>query len=101
MTTNVIATPDDRSAGDPGKAISIRIRLRLFRRFLDLRRGGKGLAAGPGMLGDVEQHALGPVHLHLEPADPLRLALIHVVLAALARGLRRRLVEILDEDAEM
>src|SRR5689334_21318138 len=73
----------------------------LFRRFLDFCCGRERFAAGPGMLGDVEQHAFGPVHLHLEPADPLRLALVHVVLATMRRDLRRRVVEIVDEDAEM
>src|SRR5207248_10721681 len=53
------------------------------------------------MLGDVEQDALGPIHLDFEPADPFRLALVHVVLAAISRDLLRRAVEILDEDAEM
>src|ERR1043166_9264805 len=49
----------------------------LLRRLFHLCRGRERFAAGPGMLGDVEQHAFGPVHLHFEPADPLRLALVH------------------------
>src|SRR5262249_28795741 len=72
----------------------------LLRRFLHLR-GGQRFAAGPGVLGDVEQDALGPVHLDFEPARPLGVALVHVVLAAVGGDHLRRLVEILDEDAEM
>ena len=36
---------------------------------------------GPGVLGDVEQHAFGAVDLDLEPTDPV-LPLIHIMLAA-------------------
>ena len=53
------------------------------------------------MLGDVEQDAFGAVELDLEAADPLRVGLVHVVLAAERLDLLRGLVDILDQDAEM
>src|SRR5437899_4770862 len=43
----------------------------LLGRLLRLVRKRQRLAAGPGVLGDVEEDALGPVHLDFEPADPL------------------------------
>src|SRR5947209_18057227 len=62
---------------------------------------GERLGAGPGVLGDVEQHALGAVHLDLEAADPLGVALVHVVLAALRLDPPRRAVDVLHQDAKM
>src|SRR4030088_1921058 len=66
----------------------------LLRRFLHPRR--ERLRAGPGVLGDVEQDALGAVELDLEAADPLRVGLIHVVRAAEGLDLLGGLVDILD-----
>src|SRR5512133_2755945 len=65
----------------------------LLRRFLHPRR--QRLGAGPRMLGDVEQDALGAVELDLEAADPLRIGLVHVVLAAERLDLLGGLVDIL------
>ena len=72
--------------------------MRLFGRLFDLDR--KRLGAGPGMLGDIEENALGAVELDLEAADPVR-ALVHIMLAAQAFELLCNLLYILDEDAEM
>src|SRR5438552_11912842 len=71
---------------------------RLFGRFGLLQR--QRLGAGPGMLGDVEEDALGAVELDLEAADP-GAVLVHVMFAAQPFELLGGLVDILDEDPEM
>ena len=72
--------------------------MRLFGCLFDLDR--ERLGAGPGMLGDIEEDALGTAELDLEAADPVP-ALVHVMLAAQALELPCDLLDILDQDAEM
>src|SRR6266851_532234 len=60
------------------------------------------LGAGPAMLGDVEQDALGPVELLLEITGLIAaMPLVDVVLGAEAIEPLRKFVDILDQDAEM
>src|SRR5216683_2939421 len=76
------------------------IRALLFSGFFD--RLGQGLGAGPAMLGDVEQDALGPIELLLEIAGLLAaMPLVDVVLGAEAIEPLGEFVDILDEDPEM
>src|ERR1700687_3862857 len=64
--------------------------------------GRERLGAGPAMLGDVEQDALGPVELLLEIAGLIAaMPLVDVVLGAEAIEPLGELVDILDQDAEM
>src|SRR5207302_7333116 len=93
-----LSPPCGERAGVRGAPVSYRKPL-LLRRFLHRHR--ERLAAGPGMLSDIEQHALGAVQLDLEAAGALRVRLVHVVLAAERLDLRRRRLDILDQDAEM
>src|SRR3954463_3802016 len=62
---------------------------------------GQRLGAGPGMFGDVEQDALGAVHLDLEAAGPLGLGLVHVMPAAARGDVSAGLLDVVDQDAEM
>src|SRR5437870_3310351 len=73
---------------------------RLFGGFFDL--GGKRLAAGPGMLGDVEEHALGTIELLFEIAGVrLLLTAVDVILGAQALQPLRELADIFDQHAKM
>src|SRR5208283_4650056 len=65
------------------------------------RLGWERLGAGPGMFGDVEEDAFGAVKLYLEAAGARGVRLVHVVLAAEALQLPARLLDILDQHAEM
>src|SRR5438132_9831918 len=72
----------------------------LFRRFCFL--GGQRLAAGPGMLGDVEEHALGTIELLFEIAGVgLLLIAVDVILGAEALQPLREFADIFDQDAKM
>src|SRR6266849_4802281 len=60
------------------------------------------LGAGPAMLGDVEQDALGPIELLFEITGLIAaMPLVDVVLGAEAIEPLRKFVDILDQDAEM
>src|SRR6185312_10846904 len=71
----------------------------LLRGLLD--RHGKRLGPGPRVLGDIEQDALRPVELCLEPAGAVGVRLVHVMLAAKALDDLGALFHVLDQDAEM
>ena len=74
--------------------------LQLFCSFFDL--GGKRLAAGPGMLGDVKEHALGAVELLFEVAGTLLLLIaVDVILGAQALQPLREFADILHQHAKM
>src|SRR4029077_5094047 len=74
--------------------------LQLFCSFFDL--GGKRLAAGPGMLGDVKEHALGAVELLFEVTGArLLLTAVDVILGTEALQPLRELADIFDQHAEM
>src|SRR3954463_3735934 len=66
-----------------------------------LHGDGQRLGAGPGVFGDVEQDALGAVHLDLEAADPLGLGLVHVVPATASGDGLAGLFDVVDQNAEM
>src|SRR6516162_6643649 len=75
-------------------------RTTLLRGFLD--RGRQRLGAGPAMLGDIKEHALGAVELLLEIAGLLpAMALVDVMLGAEAFELLRKLLDVLDQHPEM
>src|SRR5437763_12739800 len=72
----------------------------LLRGLFDLY--GERLGAGPGVLGDVEQDALGPVEFLFEIAG-LRIHLVAVEVMFGAEALKplRELVDVLDQHAKM
>src|SRR5260370_40835188 len=61
---------------------------------------GERLDAGPGMFGDVEEHAFRAVKLDLETADPVA-RLVHVMRAAQCFDLLRVRLVIVDQDTEI
>src|SRR6266851_8207434 len=64
--------------------------------------GRKRLAPGPGMLGDIEEHALGAVEFLFEIAGVrFFLAAVDVILGAEALQLFRVFGDVLDQYAEM
>jgi hypothetical protein len=62
--------------------------------------GRKRLGAGPGMFGDVEEHAFRAIELDLEAAGEI-VRPLHVMLAAERLELSGGSLDVLDEDAEM
>src|SRR5437899_772511 len=72
----------------------------LFSCLFDL--GRKRLAPGPGVLGDIEEHALGAVEFLFEIAGVrLLLAAVDVIIRAERLELLREFGDILDQHAEM
>src|SRR6516165_5604962 len=98
-----------RESGGPGDAIAVAVDSRF--RENDIRGGLVGrlfdrdrqrLRPRPAVLGDIEQHAFWAVELLFEVASLLSaMALVDVVLGAEAFELLRKLLNVLDQHAEM
>ena len=79
------------------RSISNRGAEQLLSRFclFDRQRFG----AGPGVFGDVEEHAFGTVKLDLKPAGAVA-GLVHVMRAAQRFDFLGELLDVVDEDAK-